>query len=238
MKYNKILLTIFFSVFIVNSSLNAQAVSFFDAGQAFLKLNLEINDQVYTRISQYKVLGTQYLFGKQVNGNVYTEKEVGNNVQLSYNTYDQSLEIPLSNGTVKKTAAEIDSFTFVKDDKSFYKENYNFVSSNKYEPKNPFFLLKLVLGNKYEFYKKYYTLLGVVSTNYIQSELKQFDLKYEYYYVDLLSTDKKLQKLKTSKSSLKKTFSTSTQAMALLDSEGFDGNDENILKTLFIVLND
>ncbi len=215
----------------------SQAVSFIDAGQAFLKLHLEINDQLLTRVNNYKVSGTQYLFGKQVNGNVYTETETGLNVQLSYNTHNQTLEIPSGNGFLVKAATEVDSFTFVKDDKTFFKENFSFLSSKKFGDKNPFFLLKLYVGNKYCLFKRYYTELGFVSTNYIQNDLRQFDLKFEYYYVDLTSLEKKLLKLKTNKSTLKKTLAFSNDCIALINTDDFDSNNENTLKKLFELTN-
>lgn len=230
-------LYLFFALLLINYTSKSQAVSFLDPGQAFLKMRLEIDDQTFTRIGNYKVTGTQYLFGNQVVGDIHTDVQVGKSVAISYNTYNQTLEIPFENGFLAKKANEVDSFTFLKGDVTFFKEDLHFISTKKFNVKKDFFLLKVFEGPKYSLYKHYFSDLGIVSTNYVQSDLRQFNLKFEYYYFDHNLPEIKLQKLKTNKTTLSKIFSFSNEVLGLIKGDDFDGNKEDYLKILFLKIN-
>ena len=120
-----------FSLFILCQNINAQAVSYSDPGQAFLKLNLNNYQNSMIRIGNYKVTGTQYLFGNNVKGNFSFGLDKYSDVNLSYNTYNQTVELPneTGNGFLIKSALEVDSFTMNKSTNGVIPENFNFISS-------------------------------------------------------------------------------------------------------------
>ena len=70
--------------------------------------------------------------------------------------------------------------------------------------KEKFYYLEVCKGDKYSLYKRYKSDLGYVSTNLAQSELRQFDLEYEYFYFE--EGKDGLKKIKANPSSVIKEF--------------------------------
>ena len=94
--------------------LNAQAAAYTDPAQAYLRLALEKNagGGESVRVGTYKVIGTPYLFGEQHLGSIYTKDGNASNIKLSYNTYNQQIEV-YNEGQTRPIVKEwntIDSF--------------------------------------------------------------------------------------------------------------------------------
>lgn len=93
----------------------------------------------------------------------------------------------------------------------------------------------VVRGARCNLYKKYTSNLAIVATNYAQSDLRQFELEYAYYYTD--TANKILKKIKLNLHSIKTEFSSVKAINSLLPKDDFGQNPENCLKTFFKHLN-
>ena len=79
-------------------------------------------------------------------------------------------------------------------------------------------------------YKKYKTVLGT-TTNYVDAELRQFEVETSYYYYDRKKNE--LKKLKPNYNAIKKELSFVPRIEGLLDRELFNSDPEAALKRLF-----
>jgi len=185
-----------------------QAASYTDPAQAFNRLMLEKNGSNggYVRIGAYNVIGSPYIYADRYPGSYYFqgEKDAGN--KIAYNAYSQKLEIfpPNSGGkNAFKTNAEVDSFVLKPTISDAPAELY-FISAKVLGSKEDFFLQRIHSGNRFVLYKKYKASLAIASSNYVDANLRQFDLEAEYYYYD--NTAKALKPIKPSAKAVKKEF--------------------------------
>lgn len=231
---------IIFSVLLIlcGQFIKAQQASYFDAAQAYNRLVIEKNNGTYMRINNYKVVGTPYLFGEKNNGDLYAKGENAKNILISYNTFNNEVAfypIVNSNNSLIKDAEQVDSFVLKPNGSSGLVENAKFISSEALGANDKSFYLLMHEGQNFNLYKKYKSTLGIVSTNYVQSELRQFDLSYEYYYMD--NNSKKLKKLKPSNGSLLKEFKEVKDISSILNENNITANPDIVLKAIFASLN-
>jgi hypothetical protein len=228
---------LFLSLLLATLNAFSQQAAYTDPAQAYNKIVLDNHGNVneYTRIGSFKVQGTQMLYGGKQKGTVYTPSGTGNNVTLSYDTYYQRLEILHGEQNVMmKEAKEVDSFSItVKINEA--EQQLNFINASQLKPGSNFFLQEVVTGGRFRLYKKYISELGMVSTNYIEPGLRQFDLNYEYYYVD--TNAKELKRLKPNINSIVKEFKAMKDVTPLLDKENFNYNPEVAMIKVFVELN-
>lgn len=204
--------------------------TYFDPAQAFNKVLLEKNSHTYYQVSNYKVIGTPFLYGENLKGSFYLRgKAASQQGNISFNTYDQTLQYNSVSSVFPP--GSIDSFSITPQDNI---TSLSFVYGQLLGAADKAYYQVVYSGDKYSLYKKYYATLGVVSTNYIQSELRQFDLEYEYYYTD--STHKGLKKLKPRQSNVLKEFKAVKDLSTVLD-ENFAYNPEAQLIRAFAYLN-
>ncbi|HEX2683594.1 MAG TPA: hypothetical protein VHL77_06665, partial [Ferruginibacter sp.] len=171
------------------SAAQAQQAAYFDAAQAFNKLVMDRQNMngEFIRVGTYKVIGTPYLFGEKNNGNVYSATEKAQNISLSYNVYNQQIEFYSTANTTNALVKEpgtLDSFKLKKNSAANIESDLDFIYGPLLNAKEKAYYQLLAKGPKVSLYKKYYAQLSIVSTNYIQSDLRQFDLKLDYYYTD------------------------------------------------------
>jgi len=231
-----------FIVFVMSllSSISSfsQAASYTDPAAAYLKVMLEKGSEgTYQQIGNFKVIGTSYLFGEKLKGGIYTKTEKSEHVELGYNTYNQSVDVNL-NGvqSINKKAAEVDSFIIYSNNSEFIKNNLLFYSSALVSPKaKDGFYQVISTGSKYNVYKGYTAALDIVSTNYIQSDLRQFTLEPNFYYTD--NSTKDFKKLKLSKKKIVDEMKSKMDVSIFLDEEELDKNPEIALKKVFNALN-
>ena len=95
--------------------------------------------------------------------------------------------------------------------------------------------MELFTGKRYSLYKRYKSDLGYVSTNYVQSELRQFDLLFDYFYTD--TEGKGVKKLKPNVSSIIKEFKSVKDISSVLTNDAFAVNPDDALKKAFDFLN-
>lgn len=218
----------------------AQAASYSDPAAAYLKVMLEKGGEgTYQQIGSFKVIGTSYLFGDKLIGNVYAGKEKSENVSLGYNMYKQELDLytnPAANAKISRPAASIDSFVVFKSQSEFLTEDLLFYSSSLLQSDLKACFLQVVCkGKRYTLFKAYSAVFDYVSTNYIQSDLRQFSIEYNYYYLDMAT--RQLKKLKLSRKKMMDEFKSVKDIGPYYNNETFDLNPEQSLKTIFNVLN-
>jgi hypothetical protein len=199
----------------------------------YLVLN---NGNTYTLIGNFKVVGSPYYFGSKLIGKLFTKEKAGYDVLLRYDIYNQAVEFFSSISQTEplvKEAGEVDSFMIRKD--SLIKEDIWFIYGPLVGATDKAYYQLITAGKVFNLYKKYGAELGIVSTNYIQSDLRQFDLYYNYYYLDLKTRE--LKKLKTNVKALKKEFQPYKDISSAIDEKQFSVNQEIDLKRIFDFLN-
>ncbi|MBL7738596.1 MAG: hypothetical protein JNK14_05205 [Chitinophagaceae bacterium] len=231
----RILFAIIFSLSL--SASFAQQASYFDPAQAYNRLLIEKNSGTYRQVSNFKVTGTAYLFGEKNNGAIYTPNETGKDIFITYDTYTQHVIFyPSANGpALTKEPGSVDSFIINKNPEAMLDHDILFVYGSTLGVKDKVYFQAIARGKKANLYKKYTSELGVVSTNYIQSELRQFNINVDYYYAD--STGKGLKKLKISSKNITKEFAGIKDLSGIINEDDLTANRENELTRLFGEMN-
>lgn len=210
--------------------------SFVDAAVGFNAWVLGNNENSFKRIGAYKVRGTPYLFAAAYKGDVYAGNQQGMKVVIGYDTYQQQLEIYLGGpDPIIKQVSEVDSFYLRADSSTYFKKDMFFVNALRYDSTRSFFLMQLMRGNRFSLFKAYRTELGIVTENYVQAELRQFDLKYDFYYFD--AQKGRLEKMKLTNKYLKNQFREIIDMDNLLNLEELNRNPEAELQKIFAFLN-
>jgi hypothetical protein len=231
-------LLLFALVLLLKVNSYSQQLAYFDAAQAYNRLLIEKNSGSYQRIDNYKVIGTSYFLGEKRRADLFAKGETAYNIYISYNTYNQEVEFYSSanpNQPLVKEAKLIDSFEIKQDLTNSVPENIKFVNGSFIGGDLNSFYRLLHAGSRFSLYKKYKSTLGIVTTNYIQSELRQFDLNSEYYYYNQQTM--RLEKLKSNLGAVKKEFKTVKDVSTVASQEEFTSNPDSALKTIFAFLN-
>ena len=224
--------------FILSDSFS-QAASYTDPAAAYMRVMFEKGSQgSYQQISNFKVIGTSFLYGEKLPGSIYTKSEKSEHTNLSYNTYNQQVDVYLNatNQIISKKPSEVDSFIIYNSNSDFYKEDLLFYTSKLVSPlAKDLFYQVLLIGPKYNLYKNFSANLDIVSTNYIQSELRQFNLEYNYYYLN--NSTNEFKKIKLSRKKIIEDFSKTIDLSPSIDFDEINNNPEIALKKIFNILN-
>lgn len=215
----------------------SQQNSYFDPAQAYNKLLIEKNDGTYTVVKNFKVIGSCYLFGQNNTGNIYGASESANELSLSYNTYNQEVEFsPKGSKTVLvKEPSTLDSFKINKNLAVLLEEDLLFIYGPLLGSKEKIYFQSLLKGKKVSLYKSYKAKLDLVTTNILQSELKQFDIDVEYFFTD--STGKNIKKLKVNSKALSKEFAYIKDISSIIDTDALTAEKDKELIRIFGELN-
>ncbi|MEO7922510.1 MAG: hypothetical protein ABIR30_02445 [Chitinophagaceae bacterium] len=201
-------------------------------------LQQKTSEGAYKLIGPYKVTGTQFLYGEHHKADMFATEAQAFNIFVSYNTYNQEVEFYSTSNPDKalvKEPGEVDSFTIHQDIELEINNPLKFVYGKHLGTNDKFYYQEVYKGERFSLYKRYKSELGIVSNNYIQNDLRQFDLTYEYYYTD---TQKKgLKKLKANYSTVIKEFKDVTDLSTSMTSDEFDVNKEAALRKAFEYLN-
>ncbi|HMU45772.1 MAG TPA: hypothetical protein PKC72_05340 [Chitinophagaceae bacterium] len=195
-------------------------------------------DGVYKLIGPYKVVGTPYLYGEKNKGDLFSPETKAYNIYLSYNTYNQEVEFYSASNPEKPLVREpgtVDSFLIHENIGLGIMRQMKLIYGSVLGSSEKAYFLELYAGPKYSVYKRYKSELGYVSTNYIQSELKQFDLIYDYFYKD--NSKNELTRLKTNYSNIVKEFKKIKDITPVFTSDDFTKDQEMALRKAFQYLN-
>lgn len=201
-------------------------------------IQTKTEDGVYKQIGVFKVIGTSYLFGERNKGDLFSPDTKAYNISLSYNTYNQEMEFYSTSNPDKPLVKEIgtvDSFLLKENAEHFITRPLKFVYGPLLGSSEKTYFLEIYAGPRFSVYKRYKCDLGYVSTNYIQSELRQFDLLYEYHYAD--SAKSGLKKLKANVSNIISEFKKVKDISPVLTVNEFSVDQEAALRKAFEYLN-
>lgn len=193
---------------------------------------------VYRMVGAFKVIGNPYLFGESHKGDMFTPDTKAYNITLSYNTYNQELEFLSTSNPDKPLVKEpgtVDSFFFQQDVKNGMTGPMKFIYGPVLGSKDKSYFLELFNGSHFSVYKKYKSDLDYVSTNYVQSELRQFNLQVEYYYKD--AQGKGLKKVKANEVAVIKEFKNVKDVSKVISNNDFTLNPDAAFKKVFAYLN-
>ena len=205
-----------------------------DGASAYNKYMVVTENRTYIQVGRYKVFGNPYLLNGKHTGNIYANKEMGIGVQLSYNLYNQELEFwSADNQILIKEPGTVDSFLLRPD--SLIVDDIFFVYGKVLGLKDKQYFQQLYKGSKFSLYKKYKAGIEVVSTNYVEADLRQFVISSEYYYYNEKAQEWK--KIKANSFSLKKEFHFLKNIDAYANEDRLFAAPEKILKELFNELN-
>jgi len=236
-KYCHICLTICFTLFIISYS-EAQS-GYMDNALNYSRLIIQKTAEgFYRQEGMFKVVGTPYLFGEKNKGNLFSSEAKAYNISLSYNTKNQEVEFYSTGNPDKpliKEPGTIDSFLIQENVSLGINHPLKFVYGAILGSSEKAYFMELYGGKQYGVYKRYKSDLGYVSTNYIQSELRQYDLLYDYYYSDVAKGG--LKKLKSNSSSIIKDLKSIKDISQVFTNEAFTKDQEEALRVAFEYLN-
>ena len=201
-------------------------------------LQQKTSDGVYKMIGTYKVVGTSYLFGEHHIGDMFAPEAKAYNIFISYNTYNQEVEFYSTANPDKSLVREpgtLDSFIIHQNMELGILHPLKFVYGSVLGVKDKYYFQEICPGKRFSLYKRYKSELGYVSSNYGQSELRQFDLEYEYYYTD--SEGKGIKKLKPNAASVIKEFKDVKDLSPEITVDDFTANPEAAFCKAFGSLN-
>ncbi len=231
-------LMIFFSLLLFYYS-NAQSSGYMDNALNYSRLMLAKTEEgFYRQIGLFKVIGTSYLFGEKNKGDMFSSEAKAYNIFLSYNSYNQQVEFYSTGNPDKPLVKEpgtIDSFLIHTNISLGITHPLKFIYGPLIGSSDKVYFLELYAGPKFSVYKKYKSDLGYVSTNYIQADLRQFDLLYDYHYTD--SSKAGIKKLKTNVSSIISEFKKIKDISSVFTTNDFTINQEEALRKAFEYLN-
>lgn len=126
------------------------------------------------------------------------ERLATENIKINYNTFINQIEVPIPMEEVI-----VDSFRIVSHVDDSLLTNLTFISSKVLGAEDIGFYLRI---NDWQFtlYKKYNSTLGIATSNYIESDLRQFELNYDDYYLNKKAG--KIKKIKFSYNGIKKSL--------------------------------
>jgi hypothetical protein len=192
----------------------------------------------YVIIGTYKVKGSPYLFGGNQNADLFTPTEKAYNINVSYNTYNQEVEFTSSSNPTTplvKEPGEVDSFIIKQDAAKGMTQDIKLVYAKLLGSSEKTYFQELEKGSRFSLYKRYKSDLGYVPDNYVQPELRQFDLLVDYYYYD--AEKKTLKKLKTNHAAVIKEFKSEKDVTPATGKDDFSANPEISLRKIIRYLN-
>ena len=199
---------------------------------------LQGTDGMYKLIGPYKVIGSSYLYGEHLEADVFAPDVKAYKIFISYDTYNQEVDFYSASDPGKRLMREpgtLDSFIIHQNIDLGIVDPLKFVYGSGLGVKDKYYFQQVCTGNQFSLYKRYKSELGYASGNYGQSELRQFDLEYEYYYTD--SANKGIKKLKPNAASVIKEFKDVKDLSTIVSVDAFTLNPEDAFRKAFEYLN-
>lgn len=201
-------------------------------------LREQTGEGMFKMIGPYRVIGTSYLFGERNKGNIYSNEATAVNIQVGYNTYSQEVEFisPSNPGMpLIKSPGEVDSFVFLANQTVGFSSDMRFVYGKHLGSSEKAYFQELSTGPQAGIYKRYKADVAYVSSNYVQSELRQFELLYDYFVFN--PATRSLKKVKNSYNSLQKELNAISDVSAVFTSAAFSENPDLALKNAITLIN-
>lgn len=193
---------------------------------------LNKSDDEYRRIGNYKVKGNSYLLKGNNVSELFSTMGHGSNFSLIYDTYTQELGVVQQGkeSFISLSLNDVDSFCMKVDNDKILTGPMMFKNMTKIDPSVKSYMQVLIAGGKYNLYRSYYADMKNVSVNIAQNNLKEFEIKSDYYFVDnSKGADKKLVKIKASLKNLKEYFKTEASTLKILDNSEPEQADQKLI---------
>lgn len=201
-------------------------------------LQNQAGEGMLKQIGPYRVQGSSFLFGEHHKGDMFSKEAKAFNIYLSYNTYNQELEFYSTsnpNQSLMKEPGEVDSFVLKQNKQLGIETDLKFIYGAQLGVKDKFYFQEVAGGTAYRLYKRYKSDLTISSTNYIQSDLRVFDMQTEYYYA--APGVKGLKKIKPNLSAFTKEFKEVKDLSGVVSQDEFSINPEIAMMKLINFLN-
>ncbi|MFM7672319.1 MAG: hypothetical protein ACKO6Q_06990 [Bacteroidota bacterium] len=231
----RIVLVALFSLSLINTFAQAAITPTTGWVDPALNHNRLIREQTgegaYKLVGPYKVIGTSYLFGERNKGNLYSAEATAINIQLGYNTYNQELEFLSGeniNKPLVKMPGEVDSFVFLANRSVGLSQDQRFIYGKYLGSNEKAYFQQVATGPKMGIYKRYKSDVGYVSSNYVQSELRQFDLLFDYFLYN--ATTKTIKKLKNNVGNIQKELNAFGDVSSVFTGDSFSANPEEAIR--------
>ncbi len=225
---------------IQETAAQASVPGYHDAALSRNKLLREQQGEgVYKLIGTYKVKGFSYLFAPKLNADIFSVKESASNIRITYDTYNQEIEFYSSaNPTTPlvKNPGEIDSFILKQNSEAGIMKNILFIYGPLIGATEKAYFQVIAAGSRFSVYKRYKAELGYVSDNYVQSELRQFDMISDYFYYDTVT--QKMKKLKLNLNNVIKEFKSIKDISSVATNDDFSADPEASIQKIIAVLNE
>ncbi len=201
-------------------------------------LQQQTSEGMYKLIGAYKVVGSSFLFGEHHPADIFAPEVKAYNIYISYNTYNQDVDFYSTSNPDKpltRVPGTLDSFIIHQNIELGIFNPLKFVYGSVLGIKDKYYFQEICTGARFNLYKRYKSELGYVSENYVQSELRQFDLEYDYYYTD--TQGKGIKKIKPNAASVIREFKDIKDLSLIASIDEFTANPENAFKKVFGALN-
>lgn len=199
----------------------------------------QTGDGTFKQIGNFKVQGSPFLFGEHNKSNMFTQEAKAFNIFVSYNTYNQEVEFYSTSNPDKPLVREpgtVDSFTILPNTDLGISTPLNFIYASHLGSKEKVYYQEIYSGARFSLYKRYKSDLGYNTSNYAQSDLRQFDLQIDYFYIDKTS-GKGLKKIKPNAATFTKEFKDVVDLSGALTADNFTTNPEPEMKKAMDLLN-
>lgn len=224
------------SLILISSAVssNAQDMVVFQSNMRSKAAN-KFYEEEFRTVGTYKVKGNSFLLKGNNVSDIFTTLGYGVNLGLVFDTHTQHVAVmqPDKTSVIDLAFDEIDSFYLKIDYSNKLKGPVMFRNMTLIDPSLQFYMQELVNGRNYKLYKSYYSELINASTNIAQTNLKEFEIRSDYYYIDCTQEGPlKPIKIKTNMKNLKEIFNNNESVLNIL-SNYTSGNREEKLIAVF-----
>lgn len=189
-------------------------------------------EEEYRRVGVYKVKGNSYLMKGNNVSDLFSTLGYGTNLALVYDTYTQQVAVmqPDKKSVINLSLDEVDSFYMKVDNDKLLTGPMMFKNMTKIDPSVKSYMQELVQGGKYSLYKSYYADMKNAALDVAQTNLKEFEIRSDFYFVDnSKGADKKVIKIKSNMKSLKEYFKADPDALKILDNAAFAQLEQKLI---------
>lgn len=205
-----------------------QALSYVDPAQAYNRLVLEQGGNTYEQLGNYKVKGIKYLYGGNLTTNIYAGGTTLEGVTSSFDTYTQNLEENASGMTKRIIVNGVDSFEMILKDKS----KVQFIAAKYVDAAKKGYFQLVHRGNTVCLYKYYESVLAIPSDNYVNGQLREYNLQTTYYFKE--HTQASFTLLPNNFRGIAKAVKSKVDITTITSKEEYNQNIEQSLLTIFM----
>lgn len=214
-------------ILLLSFTTKAQQLAYSDPAAAYNRILLEKGAGNYLQIGNYKVMGTQYVYGGSLDTDLYAEGNTEpKKVKASYDTYKKKLDVVITNSSKTMEINNVDSFILYNPNEMADK----YINCKYIQPNLNGYITVVSVAPKCTLYKYYETTLATPTDNYINAELRVFQLDYTYYYK--VNGSKDLIKLNLAYKNLQKQLKEHVDVAGTVDRETYNQNYEDGLKRI------